>query len=338
VTSELAPPRHETADLLAVRDLETAFATKRGLLPALRGVSLTVARQETVGVVGESGSGKSVTALSIMRLLPSSGAIVGGSVELAGRDMLSLSKRELQRVRGKEIAMVFQDSMTSLNPVLTVGRQLTESLSKHLGLGRSEARARALDLLREVGIPEPKRRLRQYPHQLSGGLRQRVAIAIALAANPAVLIADEPTTALDVTIQAQILDLLRREQDQRGMAMLLITHDLGVIAGMVDRVCVMYGGRIVELGATDLVFKNPSHPYTVGLLRSVPRLDATLGRRLISIAGSPPPIGDLPTGCPFRTRCQLAFDRCASEEPPLIAKGDDHAAACWADVRELALR
>jgi oligopeptide transport system ATP-binding protein len=320
--------------LLSVRDLETGFVGEGGLVRAVRGISFDLEAGETLGLVGESGCGKSVTALSIMGLLPSVGRIAGGSVLLEGQDLVQASKRQLRAVRGRRIAMVFQDSMTSLNPLLTVGRQITESLETHLGLSSAEARRKAVALLEEVGIPEPARRLKQFPHQLSGGLRQRVAVAVALAPNPQVLIADEPTTALDVTIQAQLLELLRREREERGMAMLLITHDLGVVAGMADRICVMYAGRIVEEGSTEAVFAAPRHPYTLGLLRSVPRIDAELHDRLPSIPGTPPPIWDIPAGCPFRPRCSFAFDRCEVEDPPLVSHGPGLAAACWADVRE----
>jgi oligopeptide transport system ATP-binding protein len=316
--------------LLAVEGLETSFVASEGVVHAVRGVSFALEPGETLALVGESGSGKSVTALSLIRLLPPNGRIVGGSVLLEGDEVLTASSRELRRIRGRRIAMVFQDSMTSLNPLLTVGRQLTESLEAHLGLDRGEARRKAVSLLQEVGVPEPGERLRQYPHQLSGGLRQRVAVAVALAPNPAVLIADEPTTALDVTIQAQLLDLLKRERDERGMALLLITHDLGVVAGMADRVAVMYAGRIVEHGPTDEVFERPRHPYTRGLLESVPRIDADVGERLRSIPGTPPPVWALPAGCPFRPRCDLAMPRCAEADPPLDRVDTEHEAACWA--------
>jgi oligopeptide transport system ATP-binding protein len=322
--------------LLQVVGLEAAFAGERGPVPAVRGVSLTVEAGETLGVVGESGSGKSVTALSVMRLLPPSGRIVAGAIELDGVDLLALSRSAMRAVRGRRIGMVFQDSMTSLNPLLTVGRQITESLETHLRMSRRAAAVRAAQLLEEVGIPEPGRRLEQYPHQLSGGLRQRVAVAIALAPNPNLLIADEPTTALDVTIQAQILELLRRERAERGMALILITHDLGVVASLADRLAVMYAGRVVESGPTERVFGDPRHPYTVGLLTSVPRLDGELGDRLPSIPGSPPAMTALPVGCPFRPRCTYAEARSAAEEPPLMPVGAEHAAACWVDVREAA--
>ena len=323
--------------LLSVHDLETAFFPEEGTVRAVRGVSFELEAGETLGLVGESGCGKSVTALSIMRLLPPSGRIVAGRVELEGADLVAASRRALQRIRGKHIAMVFQDSMTSLNPLLTVGRQISESLETHLGFSGREASRRAIELLEEVGVPEPARRLKQFPHQLSGGLRQRVAVAIALAPNPEVLIADEPTTALDVTIQAQLLELLRREQAERRMAVILITHDLGVVAGMADRLCVMYAGRIVEEGSTEVVFASPRHPYTLGLLQSVPRIDGEVTLRLPSISGTPPPMWALPSGCPFRPRCPFAFERCEREDPPLEALEDrGHAAACFADVREVA--
>jgi oligopeptide transport system ATP-binding protein len=321
--------------LLAVRGLETAFFAEEGLVRAVRGISFELEEAETLGLVGESGCGKSVTALSIMGLLPSNGRVVGGTIEFDGEDLVQASKRRLRQMRGRQVAMVFQDSMTSLNPLLTVGRQITESLETHLGLSGQEAARKAVALLEEVGVPEPARRLKQFPHQLSGGLRQRVAVAIALAPNPAVLIADEPTTALDVTIQAQLLDLLKRERAERRMALLLITHDLGVVAGMADRLCVMYAGRIVEEGPTDSVFTAPRHPYTLGLLRSVPRIDQEVHGRLPSIPGAPPPLWSLPAGCPFRPRCEFAFERCEAEDPPLEPVGNGgQAAACWADVRE----
>ncbi len=320
--------------LLSVRDLETAFSVEEGLARAVRGVSFDLNAGETLGLVGESGCGKSVTALSIIRLLPSTARVIAGTVEFDGRNVLAMSKRELRRLRGGKIAMVFQDSMTSLNPLLTVGRQITESLETHVGLSSREARLRALELLEEVGVSEGPRRLSQYPHQLSGGLRQRVAVAIALAPNPAVLIADEPTTAVDVTIQAQLVELLKREQADRQMALLLITHDLGVVAGIADRLAVMYSGRIVEEGPTELVFADPRHPYTLGLMRSIPRIDGELLERLPSIQGAPPPIWALPTGCPFRPRCPFVLARCESEDPPLEPIDEGHATACFADVRE----
>ena len=315
--------------VLSVEDLETSFSTADGVARAVRGVSLRVSAGETVALVGESGSGKSVTAASIMRLLPASAAITGGRVLLDGVDLCALDRRALRRIRGRRIAMVFQDSMTALNPVITIGRQMTEGLSTHLGIRGPAARERAADLLREVGVPEPEQRLRQYPHQLSGGLRQRIAVAMALAADPELLIADEPTTALDVTVQAQLLDLLRRERERRGMGMILITHDLGIVAGMADRVCVMYAGRIVEQGPTEAVFAAPRHPYTAGLLRSIPRIDSTIAGRLPSIEGLPPSPWALPAGCPFSPRCEHVEERCRADEPAPQPVGPAYVAACW---------
>jgi oligopeptide transport system ATP-binding protein len=320
-----------TAPLLSVQQLETIFMSAEGPVQAVRGVSFDVRGGETLGLVGESGCGKSVTALSVMGLLPSNGHVVAGSISLNGKELLSASSKELRSVRGRDVAMVFQDSTTSLNPLLTIGRQITETLEAHLGMSLARARSRAVELLEEVGVPEAERRLRQYPHQLSGGLRQRVAVAVALAPNPAVLIADEPTTALDVTVQAQLLELLKREQRDRGMGLILITHDLGVVAGMADRLSVMYAGRIVEQGPTGAVFAEPRHPYTLALLRSVPRIDARPERRLASIPGAPPPLAELPAGCPYRPRCPVAVERCAVDDPALVrANGDDRAVACWA--------
>jgi oligopeptide transport system ATP-binding protein len=325
----------EAAAALRVAGLETAFATEGGMAYAVRGVSFSVQPGETLGLVGESGSGKSITALSILRLLPPSARIVAGSVSLGGVDLLALSERGMRRVRGQRIGMVFQDSMTSLNPVLTVGRQITESLEAHRAMTAGAARQRALELLEEVGVPEPERRLAQYPHQLSGGLRQRVAVAVALAPGPQVLLADEPTTALDVTIQAQLLELLKREQHSREMALVLITHDLGVVAGMTDRVAVMYAGRVVEQATTGRLFSQPRHPYTLGLLEAVPRIDGPLRSRLLAIPGAPPPITEIHSGCPFQPRCRFALERCEADEPALApVDNEPHLAACWAEVAQ----
>lgn len=315
--------------LLAVEDLETSFVSRQGATRVIRGVSFSIDRGETVAIVGESSSGKSVTAASIVRLLPSNGAITGGRVLLDGTDVCGMSSRALRRVRGSRIAMVFQDSMTALNPVISIGRQMIEGLTAHGRLRGEPARDRALQLLHEVSVPEPGHRMRQYPHQLSGGLRQRIAVAMALGPDPDLLIADEPTTALDVTVQAQLLDLLRRERDKRGMALILITHDLGIVAGMADRVCVMYAGRIVEAGPVQVVFSSPRHPYTQGLLRSIPRIDSTISGRLPSIAGTPPPLSSLGPGCPFAPRCQHVVDHCREAEPPLLPDRFDRSAACW---------
>ncbi len=324
------------ATLMEVKDLTTRFYTQDGTVHAVNGVSYDLQEGETLGVVGESGCGKSVHALSVMRLIPQPpGKITDGSVIFRGRDLLKLPKEEMRLVRGAEIAMVFQDPMTSLNPVLTVGRQITEALRLHLGMDESQARTRAAELLGMVGIPLAKQRLDDYPHQFSGGMRQRAMIAMALSCNPQLLIADEPTTALDVTIQAQIIDLVRQLKEMIGMAIIWITHDLGVVAGMADRVQVMYAGYIVERSDVKKVFNDPRHPYTKGLLDSLPRMDEEKDR-LFSIEGLPPDLLSLPTACPFAPRCIYRFEKCLQENPPLAPAPDtdDHLIACWADVRE----
>jgi len=319
--------------LLEVRDLSTQFVTHDGVVKAVDHVSLTLAEGETLGIVGESGSGKSVTSLSIMRLIPSPpGKIVGGSIRFDGDDLLSLPEDEMRRVRGKEIAMIFQDPMTSLNPVLTVGRQITESLELHMHMTGREAKTRAAELLGMVGIPAPATRLDAYPHQFSGGMRQRVMIAMALSCHPRLLIADEPTTALDVTIQAQILELIKRLQHELGMAVLMITHDLGVVAGMADRIAVMYAGRVIEEGPTARLFADPRMPYTIGLLQSIPRLDEQRGHRLVPIRGTPPDLTSLPDACPFAPRCDYVQEACGHTRPPLRAVGIEQRAACLFDV------
>lgn len=315
--------------MLDVRDLRTYFLSGPNVARAVDGVSFTVLDGTRVGIVGESGSGKSVTALSIMRLIdPPAGRIVGGEVLFDGEDLLTLSEREMQSVRGRRIAMVFQDPMTALNPVFTVGDQLTESIRLHRHVGRREARTIAVEALASVQIPRPERRLDDYPHQFSGGMRQRLVIAIALSGDPRVLIADEPTTALDVTTQAQILDLLLRVTEERGTAVILITHDLGIVAGFCEHVYEMYAGRVVEHGTVDELFDRPLHPYTAGLIASVSRLDRPRSRRLQPIGGQPPSLARLPTGCPFHPRCAYAVDRCREEMPMprLIASG--HGALC----------
>ncbi len=317
---------------LDVRGLETAISAREGIVEAVRGVSFAVSPGETLGLVGESGSGKTITALSITRLLPAAARIRAGQVLLGDVDVVRASQRELRRIRGGRVAMVFQDSMTSLNPLLTIGRQITENIEAHLPLRRREIQARAATLLEEVGVPEPTRRLQQYPHQLSGGLRQRVAVAVALAGNPEVLIADEPTTALDVTTQAQLLELLRREQRDRGMSLVLITHDLGVVAGMADRVAVMYAGRIVETAPIAELFAAPRHPYTRALLASVPRIDAVANGPLHAIPGTPPLLWAIPAGCPFRPRCPLAIARCAADDPALLPVAPEHLVACHVEA------
>jgi peptide/nickel transport system ATP-binding protein len=321
------------AALLEIVDVAVELPTERGSLRAVAGVSLSVAPSRSLGIVGESGSGKTMLAKAVLRLLPR-GARLAGSVRFDGRDVFRLSPRDLRRLRGRELAAVFQDPMTSLNPVLTIGTQIAEGLREHLGLAVHEALARAVALLAEVGIPEPERRARQYPHQLSGGMRQRVAIAIALSCEPRLLIADEPTTALDVTVQAQILDLLARERATRRMAMILITHDFGVVAGRTDEVAVMYAGRIVERAPTRALFKEMRSPYSEALMSAIPRLHAPPHTRLAAIAGAPPDPTRLGAGCPFNPRCPYARDRCRSEAPPLAADGREHYYACWFPLKE----
>jgi oligopeptide transport system ATP-binding protein len=317
------------ATVLEVQDLRVRFETHQGVVRAVDGVSFKLDEGETLGIVGESGSGKSVTSLALMGLVPQPPGVVSATrLVLGRRDLLTTTPAELRGLRGKEIAMIFQDPMTSLNPLLTVERQLTEVLERHEGLSRRQARKRAATALGEVGIPAPESRLDSYPHQLSGGMRQRVMIAMALLCNPRVLIADEPTTALDVTIQAQILELMKDLQRRHGMAIALITHDLGVVAGMSDRLQVMYGGRVVETGATDEVFARPLHPYTLALLASVPRLTGDPGERLAAIEGSPPDLAALPAGCAFAPRCPFAIEPCRAAVPPLDAPAAGRKSAC----------
>jgi oligopeptide transport system ATP-binding protein len=321
------------APLLDVRNLETHFHTQDGVVKAVNNVSFQINRGETLGIVGESGSGKSVTSLSIMRLVPNPpGRIVGGKIMFDGENLLEASEDEMRRVRGNRIAMIFQDPMTSLNPVLTIGRQLTEAIELHLKLNGAQARERAVELLRLVGIPAAEKRLGDYPHQFSGGMRQRVMIAMALSCNPELLIADEPTTALDVTIQAQILELINRLKADLGTAVMIITHDLGVVAGMADRLAVMYAGRVVEEGPTAEIFANPRMPYTIGLLNSIPRLDEEVKRKLTAIRGLPPDLINLPEVCPFAPRCDWAQEACTRQTPPLRSVGADHRAACLFDI------
>jgi oligopeptide transport system ATP-binding protein len=316
--------------LLEVRDLRTQFFTQDGVVKAVDGVSFHLMPGETLGLVGESGCGKSITALSIMRLIPSPpGKIVSGEIIFEGEDILKMSDDEVRSIRGRKIAMIFQDPMTSLNPVLTINRQISEALELHLGMSKQQARQRAIELLKMVGIPNAEQRVDQYPHQFSGGMRQRVMIAMALSCNPSLLIADEPTTALDVTIQAQILDLIRTLQHEHNTALILITHDLGVVAGMTDRINVMYAGHIVETAPTEELFENPKHPYTVGLLNSIPRLDAPRKERLNPIRGLPPDLIDLPDMCPFVPRCDLAREKCSEKNPPLFDVNPVHRSACW---------
>ncbi len=315
--------------LLEVDDLHTSFDTENGVVRAVDGVSFTLNRGEVLGLVGESGCGKSVTAHSIMGLVPMPPARIEGRILFEGRDLVTLRDAGMRAVRGKEIAMIFQDPMTSLNPVLTIETQITESVRLHLGLGREAARNRAAELLDLVGIPSPGDRLGDYQHQFSGGMRQRVMIAMALSCDPKLLIADEPTTALDVTIQAQILDLIGRLREQLGMAVILITHDLGVAAGTCDRINVMYAGRIVESGPVDDMFEHPRMPYTHGLLESMPRLDHAVGTLLHTIEGAPPDLIESADRCRFAPRCQYRREVCVESEPALSPRGSGHLARCW---------
>ena len=316
--------------LLEIEDLRTQFFTSDGTVRAVDGISYSVEEGETVALVGESGCGKSVSALSILRLIPDPpGRIVGGSIRFKGIDLLQLSDAEIRAVRGRRIAMVFQEPMTSLNPVLTIGLQLTETLTHHLGMDRATARKRAVDLLGMVGISDPDRRLSQYPHHFSGGMRQRVMIAMALCCEPELIIADEPTTALDVTIQAQILELMKGLSKRLGVALIIITHNLGVVARYADRVNVMYAGKIIERGDARQIYHETSHPYTLGLLHSVPRLDRPRRAKLDPIEGQPPDLARLDDGCAFRPRCRYTVERCATEIPSLESVHDGHVSACW---------
>ncbi len=321
--------------LVEVKDLHTEFHTEDGLVKAVDGVNLHINRGETLGVVGESGCGKSVTALSIMRLIPwPPGRIAGGEIRFEGREVLKLREDEMRKIRGNDISMIFQEPMTSLNPVFTVGDQIAEAVELHQGLKRKEAMDKAVEMLRLVGIPLAERRVNEYPHQLSGGMRQRVMIAMALSCNPKLLIADEPTTALDVTIQAQILELMKKLKQDLGMAIMLITHDLGVVAEMAERVVVMYAGKVVEEAPVMELYKRPLHPYTQGLMKSIPRLNAPK-ERLHVIEGVVPSLMNLPPGCRFAGRCPYAMDKCRSEQPSLkMVSGSDgdgtrHAVSCW---------
>ncbi len=319
--------------LLEVQNLTTRFYTQDGVVQAVNGISYDLAEGETLGIVGESGCGKSVSVLSIMRLIPDPpGKITDGEVRFLGRDLLKLSDDEMRRVRGAEIAMVFQDPMTFLNPVLTVGFQITEALKLHQGMDNKQSRERAAELLTLVGIPNATERLDDYPHQFSGGMRQRAIIAMALSCNPTLLIADEPTTSLDVTIQAQIMDLVKELREKMEMTVIWITHDLGVVAGLADRVLVMYAGFIVEKGTVDDIYKEPRHPYTLALLSSLPRVDRSSGDRLATIPGFPPDLLGLPPGCPFAPRCSYTVERCRQENPQLAALTVGHEVACWVDV------
>ena len=318
------------AHLLEVKNLVTRFYTEGGVVHAVNGISYTLDEGESIGIVGESGSGKSVGVLSLMRLIPTPpGRIESGVVNYNGRNLMDISDNEMRSVRGREISMIFQDPMTSLNPVLTIGRQMTEGLKLHLGMNDEQAKKRSAEMLDLVGLPNAEDRLNDYPHQFSGGQRQRIMIAMGLSCNPSVLIADEPTTALDVTIQAQIVELVKQLQEKLGMAIVWITHDLGVVAGMVDKLAVMYAGYIVEYGPVHDVYKKHAHPYTLGLLESIPIIDAKEKHRLASIEGLPPDLLQEPTSCPFAPRCPYVIDKCREENPPLQAAGPNHYSACW---------
>jgi oligopeptide transport system ATP-binding protein len=320
--------------LLEVNGLKTRFHTPEGTVYAVNGISFSVDEGETLAVVGESGCGKSVSMLSVLQLIQvPPGEIAGGTAMYRGQDLLRKSEKEMETVRGKEIAMIFQDPMTSLNPVLTIGRQITETLRVHMSFQKDVAERRAVELLETVGIPDAANRLGDYPHQFSGGMRQRVMIAMALACNPSLLIADEPTTALDVTIQAQIVELVTKIRNQVHMAVIWITHDLGVVAGIADRVIVMYAGFIVEEAKVDALYEDPRHPYTSALLGALPRVDRRRDRRLKSIPGAPPSLLVEPRGCPFVLRCEYGIERCKTENPSLTPVGPDHTMACWVDTR-----
>lgn len=324
-----------TAKLLEINNLATRFHTDSGIVNAVNGVSYTLGESETLGVVGESGCGKSVHALSLMRLIPiPPGEIYQGEVLYNGRDILKVPDNDMRKIRGGEIAMIFQDPMTSLNPVMKIGKQITEALHLHTGMDDYEARERAGEMLDLVGIPDATSKLDSFPHEFSGGMRQRAMIAMALSCNPGILIADEPTTALDVTIQAQIIELIRRLRDKLGMAIIWITHDLGIMAGLAEKLNVMYAGYIVEKAPVKQLYGDPRHPYTLGLLKSLPRVDQSKkDDRLIPIDGRPPDLLGLPKGCPFESRCAFAIDRCKQENPGLTAVDTDHEIACWVDVK-----
>lgn len=329
------------AQLLEVRNLVTRFYTDEGVVHAVNGISYSLNEGESMAIVGESGSGKSVSVLSLMRLIPSPpGKIESGEVLFNSRDLLKISDKEMRNIRGREIAMIFQDPMTSLNPVLTIGRQLTEALERHLGMESDQAKRRASEMLELVGVPGAADRLSDYPHQFSGGQRQRIMIAMALSCNPSLLIADEPTTALDVTIQAQITELVKQLQEKLGMAIIWITHDLGVVAGLVQKLAVMYAGFIVEQGPVHDLYKKTAHPYTLGLLRSIPSIDAKKRERLSSIEGLPPDLLQEPDHCPFAPRCPFVIEKCWEENPPLLPVSPGHGSACWRweDVLETRLQ
>lgn len=316
--------------ILKVDDLRTYFNTDDGIVKAVDGVSFDLKKGEMLGIVGESGSGKSVTNLSLMKLIPSPpGKIMSGTAMLDGEDIFKMNDTEIRKLRGNRISMIFQDPMTSLNPFLRISTQMIETIMLHQDKDKAEARARAVEMLEMVGIPNPEKRINDYPHQFSGGMRQRVMIAMALSCDPEILIADEPTSALDVTIQAQIIEVMQDLCRKLNTAVIMITHDLGVVAGICDTVCVMYAGRVVEKGSNDEIFKNPKHPYTQGLIKSVPRLDKPTKDRLFSIEGQPPNVIDLPECCPFHPRCEKAMDKCKNTYPPVKTFGDGREVRCW---------
>ena len=319
--------------LLEINDLRTSFFTDAGEVKAVNGISFNLDHGKVLGIVGESGSGKSVTAYSIMQILASTGKIVGGSIKLDGQELVNAGEKVMRKVRGNKVSIIFQDPMTSLNPTHTIGHQIMESILLHTGRNKKEARERAIEMLRLVNINEPEKRMKQYPHELSGGMRQRVVIAMALACEPDILIADEPTTALDVTIQAQILDLMTSLQKELGMAIIMITHDLGVVAQMCDEVIVMYAGSICEQGTADEIFYNPRHEYTKGLMRSIPTAN-TFGHRLQPITGTPIDLLNMPTGCPFAPRCDAAMKVCLKQRAERMVINDFHYAACWMNVKD----
>lgn len=322
------------AEILNVQGLETQFKTKEGIVHAVNGVSFKLNKGETLAIVGESGCGKSVSMLSILKLIPTPpGRVVAGSARYQSNDLLKMSKKQIRKIRGAEIGMVFQDPMTSFNPLLTIGRQLREPLEIHFGMQRQKSEKKAIEILEMVGIPKAKSRIKDFPHQFSGGMRQRVMIAMALICSPEILIADEPTTALDVTIQAQIVELVKQISNDLGMAVIWITHDLGIVAGLADRVNVMYAGFVVEEAKRKSLYANPQHPYTIGLLQSLPRIDDTGHRRLASIEGLPPVLLEKPQHCPFANRCTYVIDKCRQENPPLIPVEDGHLVACWVDPK-----
>ncbi|HEU5302745.1 MAG TPA: ABC transporter ATP-binding protein [Acidimicrobiia bacterium] len=318
--------------LLEVTDVKTHFQTDRGIVRAVDGVSFALERGKTIGIVGESGSGKTVLARSVMSLLPKRGLVREGSIKLEGEELIDLSPKQMRDYWGAQMSMIFQDPMTSLNPVMKIGKQITESIRQHLDVTKDYANELAESMLTSVRIPEPARRLNEYPHQLSGGMRQRVCIAVALACGPKILFADEPTTALDVTVQAQVLDLMRGQQRERFMAMVLITHDLGIVAGRTDEIAVMYAGRIVEKAPTHVLFRDMKMPYTKALLSSIPKIDDASGTRLATIPGRPPDLVNPPPGCKFAPRCAYVQDRCIEEEPPLKDAGNGHQYRCWFPV------